>query len=309
MKRNQKTVNLQTKKSSADTTQNRNYKDNLFVSLFGRCIDAKENFLSLYNAIHGLKLKLGETEIEPLMLENVVYNGQYNDVSMIINGKVVVLAEHQSTVNNNMPLRCLEYVTRSFERLFPEKDKYREKQIKLPCPEFYVFYNGTKEFPVESKIKLSDAFMFENSIGCEINLDLTVKVFNINYGKNHEILQKCLPLLNYSKFVHYATIAKESGVRDYIAHAIDRCKNEGIMVKYLESLNREDRNMIFGDWDWDTCIEVRTQEAKEEGIEIGKTEDAVSLLKMNLLSNEQISQATGLSLDKIKELALENQIR
>lgn len=218
---------------------NQKYKDNLFVSLFGRCIDAKENFLSLYNAIHDTNLKIGETKIEPLMLENVVYNGQYNDVSMIINGKVVVLAEHQSTVNNNMPLRCLEYVTRSFEKLFPEEEKYRETQIKLPCPEFYVFYNGEKEYPVENTLKLSDAFTFEDSVCHEINLDLTVKIFNIRYDKNHEILKKCRSLMEYSKFVHYATEAKKNGVEDYISAAIDRCKTEGIMVEYLKRLNRE----------------------------------------------------------------------
>lgn len=32
--------------------QRRAYKDSVFVDLFARCPEAKENFLSLYNAMH-----------------------------------------------------------------------------------------------------------------------------------------------------------------------------------------------------------------------------------------------------------------
>ena len=32
---------------------NRRYKDSVFVDLFGEDKDAKKNFLSLYNALHG----------------------------------------------------------------------------------------------------------------------------------------------------------------------------------------------------------------------------------------------------------------
>ncbi len=82
--------------------QNRTYKDSLFVDLFGKCPEARENFLSLYNAIHGTNLKLENTEIEPIMLEKTVYTGRYNDVSMLVNGRIIVLVEQQSTVNENM---------------------------------------------------------------------------------------------------------------------------------------------------------------------------------------------------------------
>ena len=65
--------------------EKRNYKDNLFVSIFGRSVNSKEYFLSLYNAIHGTDFKIGEVTIEPVTLENVVYRGLNNDVSMMIN--------------------------------------------------------------------------------------------------------------------------------------------------------------------------------------------------------------------------------
>ena len=88
---------------------NRRYKDSVFVDLFGEDKDAKENFLSLYNALHGTHLD-GSTELKPLRLDNVMYMSFCNDVSCLIDNKIIVLAEHQSTVNANMPVRFLEYV-------------------------------------------------------------------------------------------------------------------------------------------------------------------------------------------------------
>ena len=123
--------------------QKRDYKSSLFVNMFGRNVNAKEYFLSLYNAIHDTDFKIGEVEIKPVTLENVVYNNIENDVSMEINDSIVVLAEHQSTINNNMPFRCLEYLVAHYNRFFTDNDKYNTKEIKLPRPECYVFTTET----------------------------------------------------------------------------------------------------------------------------------------------------------------------
>ena len=47
-------------------------------------------------------------------------------------GKLIVLVEHQSTVNENMPFRCLEYVTRIYEGIVPVRKRYAEKVYKIP---------------------------------------------------------------------------------------------------------------------------------------------------------------------------------
>ena len=59
---------------------NRNYKDSVFVDLFGEDTKAKENFLSLYNALHGSHLDT-ISALTPLRLEQVMYMSFYNDVS------------------------------------------------------------------------------------------------------------------------------------------------------------------------------------------------------------------------------------
>ena len=96
---------------------NRNYKDSVFVDLFARDITAKENFISLYNALHGTNLDTETAEIQPVMLERVLYMKYYNDIAMLIDGKIVILIEHQSTINN------FWNISREFTRKSQQKTK------------------------------------------------------------------------------------------------------------------------------------------------------------------------------------------
>ena len=81
---------------------NRRYKDSVFVDLFAEDEKAKENFLALYNALHGTNLPLS-CPVENIRLDNVMYMNIINDVSCLVDNKIIVLAEHQSTINENMP--------------------------------------------------------------------------------------------------------------------------------------------------------------------------------------------------------------
>ena len=75
------------------STANRKYKDSVFVDLFSEDEKAKENFLSLYNALHGTNLPLS-CPVENIKLDNVMYMNIINDVSCLVDNKIIVLAEH-----------------------------------------------------------------------------------------------------------------------------------------------------------------------------------------------------------------------
>ena len=47
-------------KNMQETVPNRNYKDSVFVDLFSEDEKARENFLSLYNALHNTSLTAAE---------------------------------------------------------------------------------------------------------------------------------------------------------------------------------------------------------------------------------------------------------
>lgn len=283
-----------------------NYRDSLFVDLFGKCAQAKENFLSLYNAIHNTNLQLDEVTIEPVTLKNVVYTGVINDVSMKINDTIIVLAEQQSTINYNMPLRCLEYVTAQYSKMFKKEKKYAKKRIELPRPEFFVFYNGKDEFPKTKTLRLSDSFKSFEGLSDSVNLELKVKVFNINISENLSILKKCIALFAYSKFSEYVRIGDVQGENDPIGYALDRCIAENILADYFENLKREDRGMIFGEYSREDDIRVQCEEAFEDGLEQGvqrgaqvnARENARNLLKLGV-NPETVSKGCSISLEQV----------
>ena len=229
-------------------TENREHKDSLFVDLFYEDESAKKNLLSLYNALHDTAYQ-DESIIRKVRVGDVLYKNFKNDISFEADGRVLVLGEHQSTVNPNMPLRCLMYVGRAYEQLVEKKARYRTMQVKIPTPEFYTFYNGTEEFPQEQELRLSDAFL--DAPGGN-SAELTVKVININSHKAHIILEKCGILREYSLFVD--KVRKNSIEEDAIKKAINECIQQGILSDYLKRKGSEVTNMLIAEYSYEGDI-------------------------------------------------------
>ena len=292
------------------STANRKYKDSVFVDLFSEDEKAKENFLSLYNALHNTKLTVIEN-LKNIRLDQVLYMTFYNDVSYLVDNKIIVLAEHQSTINPNMPLRCLEYISRLYETLFESKEKYSRKLLKIPTPEFYVFYNGGDPYPSDKTLKLSDAFIEKTM---ETNLELTVKVININQQNRHPVLKNCQMMYEYSVFVETVRKWKEIEPKTGFQKAIEECITNNILRDYLKRKTKEVLNMLLAEYDYETDIAVQRAEEREiafaEGIEQGieqgfsdgsyqtKLETAKAFKKLGFDINK-IAEGTGLSVEEI----------
>lgn len=69
---------------------------------------------------------------------------------------------------------------------------YNSSLQKFPTPMCICFYNGTdkSDIPDKTVLKLSDAFWNPE----ESDIELKVKMININYGHNDELLKTCKPL-------------------------------------------------------------------------------------------------------------------
>ena len=252
-------------------SENRKVKDSVFVDLFGKDESAPQNFLSLYNALHGTHLTLENTEIKPEILDSVMYMSYANDVAMQINGKIVVLIEHQSTINNNMPLRLLDYVTRIYDKIIPSRDKFKRMQIKIPRPEFYVLYNGTEKTEPYFEARLSEAFESEDKTPPA--LELVVKVYNINTGIGEDLLKNCQVLKQYSELIDLIRYSKEHAeelqTEEPFKWAIKEAKKRDILSNYLERKASEVINMFNMEYDYDTDIAVQREEAMRFGMQQG----------------------------------------
>ncbi len=255
--------------------ENRNYRDSVFVDLFFRYRGAKANALSLYNALSGSHYDNPE-EVRMLKLEDAVYKDFQNDISFLIGEKIFILGEHQSTINENMPLRFLLYIGRLYETLLAVEDCYKEKRIRLPTPEFYVFYNGEKEYPAYKILKLSDSFLVKER--ASFDLEVTVHIYNINKGMNPALLERCPILKEYCEFVD--VVSKYKGQKEKLKSAIVECMQRGILTDYLSERGSEVTNMLIAQYDYEKDIEVKQKEAREEGKAEGKTEGERYMAKL-----------------------------
>ncbi|MDE7225165.1 MAG: Rpn family recombination-promoting nuclease/putative transposase, partial [Acetatifactor sp.] len=249
-------------KKEEKNISNREVKDSAFTTFFGE----PENASKLYAA-------LGEEEVSPedityVTLEGVLFIARKNDLAFTVKNRVLVISEHQSTINENMPLRDLIYLGRTLEKLLDEKNLYRRKRISVPTPEFYVFYNGDTPFPSEKILRLSEAYLEKTE---HPMLELEVKVININPSSGHKLLRECRPMYEYSWFIQQIKnyLADDWSRDDAISQAVKDCLDNGIMVEFMREHGSEAVNMLYTQWNWDDAMEVEREEAYEDGVEAG----------------------------------------
>ena len=247
---------------------NRTMKASVFSSFFSEPARAIE----VYNAAAGTDYAV-DTPIEFNTLEDVLFKNRMNDISFLLDGKLIVLIEHQSMLNDNMALRMLLYIGRLYEKLLNDNSSiYREKRIALAAPQFIVMYNGAKAIPQRSQQKLSEAF----SIGQEeAKLELTVDVFDIGIHEGEPepgILQESESLKEYSTFVHEVNYGLQHGKLPFdqaVSRAIRVCIQRDIMKGFLQEHGAEVENMLYTEWNIDDMCRVAREEGWEDGLEQG----------------------------------------
>ena len=276
--------------------ENRKVKNNVFVDLFYEDKSAEANIISLYNALHDKDLPEG-TVIEKINVGDAIYMNLKNDISFGIEGKTIVIGEHQSTVNENMPLRNLMYIGRIYEQNVPIAARYKKKRVTRASPEFYVFYNGVEKEDKERILRLSDAYSEEMG---DIGLEVTVKMININHDSHHEILDRCPVLKEYSQFIEEIRIHQRNKEHRPYRRAIQECIRKGILKDYLMRRGSEVENMLLAEYDYETDIAVQREEAREEGREEGHKEGEENMARLTdqLLAEGLIEECRRVAKDK-----------
>jgi predicted transposase/invertase (TIGR01784 family) len=285
---------------------NNKYKNSVFTLLFSEPALLRE----LYCALGGVCLP-PDVPVKINTLDNVLFMGRYNDISFEIGGKLIVLIEHQSTINPNMALRLLMYIGRVYEKIIDNRKAYWKKRLLIPRPEFFVLYNGTDPFPDQEIYRLSDSFETLKGLGLEEKdspaLELVVKVININDGRNREIANRCKELFEYSAFVAKTrSLLNELGNREEaLKEAIKYCEKHGILRVFLKLHAGEVLSMLMTEFNLDDALDVRYEEGWEDGREEGRLNEKLEIAR-NLLAEgsslEFVKKITELDLDTLKDL-------
>lgn len=275
---------------------NRNYKDTVFRMLFSD----KKNLLSLYNAVNSRDYT-NPDDLEIVTLENAIYMGMKNDLAFIIDTNLY-LYEHQSTYNPNMPLRDLFYISSEYQKMLDQKSLYSSSLQKIPTPNFIEFYNGSDPVCDVFEHRLSSAF---EHLSGEPKLELIVTVLNINEGHNALLMEHCKTLREYAQYV--AKVRKytaDMSLNEAVECAVDECIKENILADFLRKNRAEVISMSIFEYDKEEEEKKLRKAEYEAGIQKGVLNTARHLLELNLLSLENISRATGLSIDELKKLQL-----
>ena len=245
----------------------RTYKDSVFVTIFHE----KAKLIELYNALFDTNYD-ESAPIDIVTIKDVLFRTLKNDVAFVLGGRFVVLVEHQSSINENMPLRDLMYISTVLKRMIDTTRLYREKRLMIPRPSFVVLYNGTKDFPAYRELRLSDSFLGEKEKDEEDALQLIVKVYNINTEKNSEILGRCETLRQYSRFVEIMRSYREDSelTNDVIVEVLDKCKKEGILTEFLDKYGTEIVEMLFKELTREEDLEISRLDGYEEGFNSGE---------------------------------------
>ena len=248
-RKNKKIIVKRNRLKGNTATANRKYKDTVFRMLFSD----RKNLLSLYNAINETSYT-DAAQLEIVTLENAIYMGMKNDLAFIINTNLF-LYEHQKLVD--------------------WKSLYTSTRLRIPTPNFIVFYNGTEKKEDRWVDYLSESY--ENMSG-EPNLELKVITLNINVGHNKKLMEECWTLREYAQYVDKVRrYSNEMELNTAVERAVSESIQEGILKEFLQKNRAEVVAMsIFEYNEEEEKRKLRKAEyeaGKNDGIKIGREEE------------------------------------
>lgn len=286
----------------------RDHKDTLFRMIFS----TRENLLSLYNAVNHSHYT-DASELEIVTLKNAVYMNMKNDQAFLLDMQLN-LYEHQSTWNPNMPLRFLMYVAKEYQMLVRNQTLYASALVKVPTPHFVVFYNGETEQEAETILRLSHSFQQKTD---KPELELMVRVLNINLDKKQEVLEACQLLKEYmllvNKIRRYTDEYKD--INQAVEQAVTECIEENILADFLRKNRAEAIEMCIFEYDDKREKELIRKAEYSEGMkegerigrEAGKKEEAerifniYQLFRANYTEN-QIKEKLGMNVEEVRKI-------
>ena len=226
---------------------------------------------------------LNVKNIDPASITQVTLDKSFdsvlrNDIACIVQDVFLVLIEHQTTINNNMPIRMLSYVAEIYQKYAApfKRQLYRAPLVKLPRPKFVVFYDGEVPTVEYEQLRLSDAFDGDAS-----SLELVVDVYNITGEMNDALKRNCEDLRQYSlfsaNFVENRRCCHNTAVA--VRQTIKYCLANDIMKDYLQSRQREVEQIMLWYLEKDEFGQIKYEDGLTKGREEGKIYGIVSGIK------------------------------
>lgn len=283
----------QIKNNTEEIAVQRKVYDRLFIAVFGKDTERSKRWrLELYNALNNTNY----TNPEALVLntlDNVLYIKMHNDVSFLVDSQMT-LFEHQRTTNPNMPLRGFFYFSQLYHKyLINEGEELISSTlIKIPNPNYVVFYNGDIIRDEDYELKLSDAFIHEDKSG---RFEWTARVLNINKNLNLPLQKKCKSLYDYIQFTSRIKENKDKGMatEKAIDEAIDWASEQNLLEGYIKEQKAEVKMTLLTEYNEEASIKCWLRDGRQQQV----IEDAKRLLADGKYTADEISALLNIPIE------------
>ena len=237
-------------------------KDSVFRHLFRQ----PKYALQLYRILHPEDTKATEADIAYLTLVREITDDIRNDLGLYIRERYIFLIEAQTTWSVNILVRMFIYLAETWKNYIARHnlDVFSSKAVKLPVPELYVVYTGSRKTRPKY-LKLSKD-IFQGL--CE-DVELTVHMLYNGENKG-DILNQ------YVSFTEQVDIfyKKYGRTKEAAEKLIAYCVEHNILAEYLLDRKEEVTDMMDVLFDYsihkNKSQEQLEQEAYEAGLDEGR---------------------------------------
>ena len=163
-----------------------------------------------------------------------------------------------------MPLRQLQYLGSLYEGYVTKNklNKFGSTLIMLPVPKLVVFYNGTREADDETTLRLSDSF--DESHRAESDVEVRVRMLNINYGHNRRLTDACRPLYEYSWLIERIRQNNRSlTIESALSLAIDEVPGDFVLKPFLMMNKSEVSTMLLTEYNEAEVMELFKEDGRK----------------------------------------------
>ena len=165
---------------------------------------------------------------------------------------------------------------------------YGTKTVQIPPPEFVIFYNGEKDMPEETLLKLSDMYGVKVK---DPKLELEAVMLNISGSNNSRLKEACRTLKDYAVYTDKIRLySKEQTLEEAVEKAINECIAENVLKDFLTKHRAEAKAMSIFEYDQEKHIRQEREEAWEEGRTSGLKEGRASGMKEGRASGLKLAE-------------------
>ncbi|MEZ3472819.1 MAG: hypothetical protein K1W27_08310 [Lachnospiraceae bacterium] len=262
-------------KQTQDVKAKRTAKNSVFLDLFQN----KSYLLKLYKTLHPEDITATEYSLTNITIENVLTDNLYNDLGFIVNNKLMILIEAQSTWTINILIRVLLYLAQSYHEYFQRTNQnyYKSKKVKIPKPELYVIFTGNKGRKPD-QISLSKEF-FEDA-----ELDIEVKATVLYENDEKDIINQ---YIIFCKIFNEQT-NQHGMTQKAITETIRICKNREVLREYLTQREKEVVTIMMSLFDEEQIMESYIKSERYEAAQDKVKEKAILMLQKGKISIDEI---------------------